>query len=80
MAKTSPVLIVSPEPNVTGATSATGTASAGHLAEESGEIICVEESDDYEDDVLSYYEFIRNDRHLSQRVCDLSDLDGLIIC
>ena len=73
-------MIVSPEPNVTGATSATGTASAAQLAEVSGEIICVEESDDYEDDVLSYYEFIRNDRHLSQRVCDLSDLDGLIIC
>ena len=73
-------MIVPPEPSATVATSATGTASAVQSAEVSGEIICVEESDDYEDDILSYYEFIRNDRHLSQRLCDLSDLDGLIIC
>ena len=73
-------MVVLPEISAESATSVTGSTSAAQLAEVSGEIICVEESDDYEDDILSYYEFIRNDRHLSQRVCDLSDLDGLIIC
>ena len=39
-----PPLIVPPEPSA---------ESAAQSAEVSGEIICVEESDDYEDDILS---------------------------